>query len=47
MRTPITEIGAAAAAQVIARLEGEPYVAFQTLPFELVERGSTGRPPAR
>ena len=47
VRTPITEIGAAAAAQVIARLEGEPYVAFQTLPFELVERGSTGRPPAR
>jgi LacI family transcriptional regulator len=41
IRTPIVEIGRAAAEQVIARLEGRPYVAFQTLPFELVARGST------
>ena len=45
IRTPIVEIGRAAADQVIARLEGRPYVAFQTLPFELVPRGSTAPPP--
>lgn len=44
IRTPIVEIGRAAADQVIARLEGRPYVAFQTLPFELVLRGSTASP---
>jgi len=44
IRTPIVEIGRAAAEQVIARLEGRPYVAFQTLPFELVTRGSTQAP---
>lgn len=44
IRTPIVEIGRAAAEQVIARLEGRPYVAFQTLPFELVTRGSTAAP---
>ncbi len=46
IRTPIVEIGRAAAEQVIARLEGKPYVAFQTFPFELVTRGST-RAPSR
>ena len=46
IRTPIVEIGRAAADQVIARLEGRPYVAFQTLPFELVPRGSTAPPPS-
>ncbi|MFO1303046.1 MAG: LacI family DNA-binding transcriptional regulator [Burkholderiales bacterium] len=46
IRTPIVEIGRAAADQVIARLEGRPYVAFQTLPFELVSRGSTAPPPS-
>ena len=46
IRTPIVEIGRAAAEQVVARLEGEPHVAFQTLGFELVGRGSTA-PPAR
>lgn len=46
IRTPIVEIGRAAAEQVIARLEGRPYVAFQTLPFELVLRGSTAAPGA-
>jgi LacI family transcriptional regulator len=44
IRTPIIEIGRAAAEQVIARLEGRAHVAFQTLPFELVSRGSTARP---
>lgn len=46
IRTPIVEIGRAAADQVIARLEGRPYAAFQTLPFELVPRGSTAPPAA-
>ena len=44
IRTPIVEIGRAAAEQVIARLEGRAHVAFQTLPFELVSRGSTAKP---
>jgi LacI family transcriptional regulator len=44
IRTPIVEVGRAAAAQVIARLEGREHEAFQTLPFELVNRGSTARP---
>jgi len=46
IRTPIVEIGRAAAEQVIARLESQPYVAFQTLPFELISRGSTAAPAA-
>ncbi len=46
IRTPIVEVGRAAAEQVIARLEGKPFAAFQTLPFELVKRGSTA-PPAK
>ena len=44
IRTPIIEVGRAAAEQVIARLEGKPFTAFQTLPFELVKRGSTAPP---
>jgi LacI family transcriptional regulator len=44
IRTPIVDIGCAAAEQLIARLEGQPYVAFQTLPFELVPRGTSARP---
>jgi LacI family transcriptional regulator len=44
IRTPIVEVGRAAAQQVIARLEDQPCEAFQTLPFELVLRGSTGIP---
>ena len=44
IQTPITAIGRAAAEQVVARLEGKPHVAFQTLPFELVSRGSVGPP---
>lgn len=42
--TPIVEIGRAAAEQVIARLEGKSYEAFQLLPFELVIRGSSAPP---
>lgn len=45
IRTPIVEVGRAAAEQVIARLEEQPHESFQTLPFELVIRGSTA-PPA-
>jgi hypothetical protein len=36
--------GRAAAEQVIARLAGRPHVPFQTLGFELVERGRTAGP---
>ncbi|HEX4886356.1 MAG TPA: LacI family DNA-binding transcriptional regulator [Casimicrobiaceae bacterium] len=46
IRTPIVEIGRAAGEQLIARIEGRPYEAFQTLPFELVLRGSTAPPLA-
>jgi LacI family transcriptional regulator len=44
IRTPIVEVGRAAAEQVVARLEGKPFTAFQTLPFDLVKRGSTAPP---
>ena len=47
IRTPIVQIGRAAAEQVVARLEGEPHVAFQMLDFELVSRGSTMAPKRR
>ena len=36
----------AAAEQVIARLEGRPHAAFQTLPFELVSAAAPRRRPA-
>jgi LacI family transcriptional regulator len=42
--TPITEIGRAAADQLVARLEGRPFEAFQDYPVELVRRGSTAPP---
>jgi LacI family transcriptional regulator len=42
IRTPIVEVGRAAAEQVVARLEGKLHKEFQTLPFDLVFRGSTG-----
>ncbi|MEP7206921.1 MAG: LacI family DNA-binding transcriptional regulator [Casimicrobiaceae bacterium] len=45
VRTPIVEIGRAAALQLVARLEGEPAILFSELPFELVPRGSTAPPP--
>jgi LacI family transcriptional regulator len=46
VRTPIVEIGDAAAQQLIARLEGQPFEPFLTLPTEIVIRGSTA-PPTR
>jgi LacI family transcriptional regulator len=45
IRTPIVEIGRAAALQLAARLEGQPTERSQALPFELVHRASTGPPP--
>ena len=47
IRTPIVEIGRAAAEQVVARLEGRDHVAFQTLPFDLVERATVASPAVR
>ena len=46
VRTPVTEIGRAAADQLVARLEGEPYSAWQIYPIEIVHRGSIGPPAA-
>ena len=45
IRTPIREIGRAAAEEVIARLEGGGGGPHAPLPFELMLRASTGRPP--
>ena len=45
IRTPIVEVGSAAAQQLIARLEGRPAELFQELPFTLVLRGTTAPPP--
>jgi LacI family transcriptional regulator len=47
IRTPITEIGRAAADQLVARLEGRPFSALQIYPIEIVHRGSTAAPSAR
>jgi LacI family transcriptional regulator len=44
VRTPIVEIGRAAARQLIGRLKGESVERAQLLPFELVIRGSTAEP---
>ena len=44
IRTPIVEIGRAAADQLVARLEGQPCEAFQQYPVDLVVRGSTAPP---
>jgi LacI family transcriptional regulator len=44
VRTPIVEIGDAAARQLIARLDGLPAELHQRMPFELVIRGSTAPP---
>jgi LacI family transcriptional regulator len=44
VRTPIVEIGRAAARQLIGRLKGESVERAQLLPFELVIRGSTAKP---
>jgi LacI family transcriptional regulator len=45
IQTPIVEIGSAAAWQLVARLEDEPAELTQALPFTLMKRGSTGKPP--
>lgn len=42
--TPIVEVGRAAADQIVARLEGQPYEAFQVFPADIVHRGTTGPP---
>lgn len=47
VRTPIIDIGRAAAEQLIARLEGREFTPQQTLGFDLVFRGSSGPPPNR
>ena len=45
VRTPIVEVGTAAAVQLVARLEGGPAELQQVLDVELVVRGSTAPPP--
>ncbi len=47
IRTPISDIGDAAAAQLIARLEGAPFEAFREFPVEIVHRQSTAPPKRR
>ena len=44
IRTPIVEIGRAAAAHIVARLEGAEVPMTELHPFELVLRGSTAPP---
>lgn len=46
IRTPIVEIGHAAAAQIIARLDGLAWERTQSFPVEIVHRGSTAPPRA-
>lgn len=46
IRTPIIEIGRAAADQLVARLEGRPCTAFESFPIDIVHRGSTAPPRA-
>lgn len=46
IRTPITEIGEAAAVQLMARLDGRAHELQQSFPVEIVHRGSTA-PPRR
>jgi LacI family transcriptional regulator len=42
--TPIVDVGRAAADQLVARLEGQPYEAFQVFPADIVHRGTTAPP---
>ena len=42
--TPIVDVGHAAADQLVARLEGQPYEAFQVFPADIVHRGTTAPP---
>lgn len=44
--TPITEIGRAAADQLVARLEGRPCDTMQLYPVQIIHRGSTAPPAA-
>lgn len=44
--TPIVDIGRAAADHLVARLEGDDWMAHRQYPVELVCRGSTAPPPA-
>ena len=44
--TPIVDVGRAAADQLVARLEGQPYEAFQVFPADIVHRGTTAAPRA-
>lgn len=46
IRTPVVEVGRAAAEQVVARLDGREWQRRMEFPFELMERGSTAPPPA-
>jgi LacI family transcriptional regulator len=45
IRTPVVEIGRAAADQLIARIAGRPFQPFESFPVEIVHRGSTAPPP--
>ncbi len=45
IRTPIVDIGRAAADQLIARIARRPFAPFELFPVEIVHRGSTGPPP--
>lgn len=47
IRTPIIEIGRAAADQLVARLERRPATLFERFPIEIVLRGSTAAPARR
>jgi LacI family transcriptional regulator len=47
IRTPITEIGHAAAEQLLARLDGESPPLSQSFASEIVYRGSTAPPRSR
>jgi LacI family transcriptional regulator len=44
IHTPITEVGLAAAEQIIARLEGQPYKQSQSFPYKVVLRASVCKP---
>jgi LacI family transcriptional regulator len=46
IQTPVVEVGSAAGVQLVARLEGAPVELQQKLPFTLMKRGSTAKPPA-
>jgi len=44
VRTPVVEVGDAAAAQLVSQLEGGGHALQQVLPFELMVRGSSAPP---